>query len=114
MVVDDEPFNLEIMSAYLEDDYEVVIFESAQSALDYLENDQPDLILMDNMMPEMNGLEACQIIKQNDALSQIPVIVVSAYASRSDIDEASAFGADDYLTKPFEEEDLFTVIRKYL
>jgi CheY-like chemotaxis protein len=74
----------------------------------------PDLILMDIEMPRMNGLEACRLLKQNEATKDIPVVLLTMRGEETFVRQAYDNGCNDFLTKPVNEEKLATVIRKYL
>jgi len=111
LCVDDEPLNLAILEAQLEDYYEIYTADSGKEGLEMLATVKPDIVLMDWMMPGMDGLQATSLIKHQ---SDIPVIMISAKASPSDIQYALNHGVDDYLTKPFDEDDLVAVIKKYI
>jgi len=110
LCVDDEPFNLSILQCLLEDHFHVVTLESGIQALDRVHEINPDLVLIDWMMPEMDGLQATTLIKQQ---MNIPVIMLSARDDRKDIDFALSHGLDDYITKPFDEESLFASLNKF-
>jgi putative two-component system response regulator len=100
LVVDDEPTNLRVLRQILQNDYTLSFSRSGQDALDLVEREQPDLILLDIMMPEMTGLEVCQRLKANPDFAHIPVIFVTALQDA--VDEAYGFeiGAVDYIVKP--------------
>lgn len=100
LIVDDEPTNLRILKLILQDDYDLVFAKSGQQAISIVENDLPNLILMDVMMPEMTGFDACKQIKSNSKTAHIPVIFVTAL--KEEVDETSGFecGGVDYITKP--------------
>lgn len=100
LIVDDEPTNLRILKLILQDDYDLVFAKSGQQAISIVENDLPNLILMDVMMPEMTGFDACKQIKSNRKTAHIPVIFVTAL--KEEVDETSGFecGGVDYITKP--------------
>lgn len=111
---DDEPFNLEIVQEYLADTYEVDTAENGSECIEYFKSNTPDLIILDHLMPEYDGLEVCKFLKSNEEMKNIPVIIASGNASQKHINEAYQAGADDYLTKPFEEDDLLKIIKKHL
>jgi len=113
LIVDDEELNLEIISEYLEDNYTISTAEDGVVAWEMLEKspDDFDVILLDRMMPNMNGLEVLEKIKQHPVLQHCPVIFQTAKASVSDIAEGMNAGAYYYLTKPFEEEVLLSVTK---
>lgn len=113
LAVDDEPHNLEIISEYLDDrGYRVSLAENGTIAWDKLEADPHsfDVILLDRMMSGMDGMEVLAKIKQHPVLTHCPVILQTARAAREDILEGMKAGAYYYLTKPFEEEMLFSIV----
>jgi two-component system alkaline phosphatase synthesis response regulator PhoP len=114
LCADDEPFNLEIVEEYLEGLYQVDTVENGEDCIAYLKENTPDLVLLDHLMPELDGLEVCKIIRLDQKTKHVPVIIASGNSSQQDIDSAKEAGADDYLTKPFEEEQLIEVIKKYI
>lgn len=114
LIVDDEEINLEIISEYLSEcDYKISTAEDGVIAWDMLNTspDNYDVILLDRMMPNMNGMEVLEKIKQHPTLCNCPVIFQTAKASSADIAEGMNAGAYYYLTKPFEEEVLLSVIK---
>jgi CheY-like chemotaxis protein/anti-sigma regulatory factor (Ser/Thr protein kinase) len=117
LIVDDEELNLEIVSEYLsESDYKISTAEDGVIAWDMLSNapNDFDVILLDRMMPNMNGMEVLEKIKQDPVLNNCPVIFQTAKASTADIAEGMNAGAYYYLTKPFEEEILLSVVNTAL
>ncbi len=114
IVVDDELPNRLILEELLGDDYEVVSFESGNELLDKVSNCQPDLILLDVMMPGLNGIEACQQLKSQPDYRGLPVIFVSALSSSEDRLAGYGAGGDDYITKPFDDEELFAKVKMTL
>jgi len=106
LIVEDEQ-NLQLILKYnLElDGNEVVVAGNGQEGLD-LVDDSIDLILMDVMMPVMNGLDACRKLKADSKTQQIPIFMLTAKSQISDIEAAFEAGANDYLTKPFEPAKL--------
>lgn len=113
LIVDDEKLNLEIISEYLSDDYQVSTAENGIVAWKMLEKspDTYDVILLDKMMPEMNGMEVLEKMKQHPTLQHCPVIFQTAKAGAADIAEGLNAGAYYYLTKPFEEDVLLSVTK---
>lgn len=115
LIVDDNEQNLELIEAYLED-----VGASLRTAKDGLEalakvqQQLPDLILLDVMMPHMSGFQVCRKLKASDATRHIPVIIVTALGEVSDIERAKEIGADDYLVKPVNKPDLIERVHKWL
>lgn len=101
LIVDDTPVNLKILNNVLCDKYEVVLANNGQEALRLVHRQIPDMILLDVMMPEMNGFEVCRILKEQEALKDIPVIFLTALVEEADEARGFEAGAVDYITKPF-------------
>ncbi len=117
LVVDDEPFNLDIISEYLEGaGYLLQMAESGEEAWTYLRRGELhfDLVVLDRMMPGIDGLELLRWIKADRRLADIPVIMQTAAASPEQVREGLAAGAYYYLTKPFEPESLQSIVRAAL
>jgi len=112
LVVDDNRHNLELLQAYLEElGVPVRTATQGEEAIQEVERSQPDLILLDVMMPRMSGFQACQRLKQNPATRDIPVIMVTALNEVGDVERAVESGADDFLTKPVNKLELLTRVR---
>lgn len=101
LIVDDVPENLTILYRTLSDEYEIIGASSGQEALRLMPLTNPDMILLDIMMPEMNGYEVCRILKEQDDFRDIPVIFITALIEETDEAKGFALGAVDYITKPF-------------
>ena len=114
LLVDDNPTNLAILEEMLGDEYRWEAATSGEEALEIAPDFQPDLILLDVMMPGINGYETCRRIRANPALRNVKIVMVSAKALVSERLEGYDAGADDYLTKPFEEKELLAKVRVYL
>jgi len=115
LVVEDQESLLKLESILLTSrGFEVRGVTDGQAALDALEDELPDLILLDIMLPDMDGFEICRRVKGNERTSQIPVIMVTARKSRMDLQLSQEAGADDYITKPFKSAMLIETIQKYL
>lgn len=115
LVVEDNADNMALAEEILEDaGFEAVPVTRAEDGIERLHQGGIDLVLMDISLPEMDGLEATQIIKGDGALKTIPVIGLSAHAMKSDRDAALAAGCDDYETKPINEESLLQTINRLL
>ena len=101
LVVDDDDLNLEFMQAYLETaDYHVQTAHSGEHALKDVDLSPPDVILLDVRMGGMSGYEVCKALKSNDITRHIPVLVVTGFTQKRDIEAIIAAGADDILLKP--------------
>ncbi len=115
LVVDDNLQNLELILAYLEDiDCETLSAEGGQQALDIVENNPPDLVLLDVMMPKISGFEVCKRIKNDPKTAEIPIIMVTALSEMGDIERAISSGTDDFLSKPVNKWELLTRVRTML
>ena len=114
LVVDDTEFNRDLIVQLLEEDYDMVIAENGEEAVQKTESERPDLILMDLGMPVMDGWEATRKIKANDAVKHIPVIAVTSHAMVGDEIDARKAGCDDYLPKPIDDELLIRKIKNFI
>lgn len=115
LAVDDTPANLQVLAGMLKDrGYKVRPVPSGKLALLAAQRDPPDLILLDINMPEMNGYEVCEQLKADEALNGIPVIFISALTEQLDKVRAFATGGVDYLTKPFQMEELHARVETHL
>ncbi|NKB71191.1 MAG: response regulator [Candidatus Latescibacteria bacterium] len=115
LLVDDTPANLHILCAFLEGEgYSLAIAQNGEEALDLVQQEQPDLILLDVMMPGMDGFEVCRRLQQNKATRPIPVIFVTAKDLTEGAVEGFATGAVDYITKPFREAEVLARVRTHL
>ncbi|HUI31049.1 MAG TPA: response regulator [Candidatus Acidoferrales bacterium] len=94
--------------------YEVVHAENGKLGLEAARNNRPDLILLDVMMPVMNGLDALKALKSDDNLKSVPVIMLSAQASEPAVVEGFKLGADDYITKPFRANEFIARVEAVL
>lgn len=115
LIVDDEPLNLDYIEQRLEDlDYKIITAADGQDALDKIKSQQPDLILLDLMMPVLDGFGVLKIIKEDNYLRDIPVIIVSAVDDSKSIVKGIKQGADDYITKPIDAERLVKKVKEHL
>ena len=115
LIVDDEPFNLDLLEQELgEYDYAIERASDGVEALEKTESFKPDVILLDYMMPRMNGLEVVKRLRGNPAHNGIPVILLTAKATQVDKIAGLDAGADDYVTKPFDSFELLARVRAML
>jgi PleD family two-component response regulator len=113
LLVDDDPVNLDMLSTILGDDYNIMVASSGAQALQ-LATEQPDLILLDIMMPEMNGYEVCMRLKSAPAISGIPVIFVTGMNNPEDEIKGLSLGAVDYFIKPMHAAITLARIKTHL
>jgi DNA-binding response OmpR family regulator len=115
LLVDDTPANLDLLVDYLtRADFEVFVAENSQSALERLRYLQPDLILLDVLLPGISGFELCRAIKANAQTRHIPVIFLTAREETADKVKGFAVGGVDYITKPLEEAEVLARVRTHL
>jgi len=115
LVVDDTVENLSLMAAILKDDYKVKVANNGEKAITIANLvPQPDLILMDIMMPEMDGYEAMKAIRSQVKFKRLPVIALTAKAMKDDKQKCIDAGANDYITKPIDVERLLSLMRVWL
>ncbi len=115
LIVDDIPKNLQILGSILNlESYQIAFASSGEQALAVLETTQPDIILLDIMMPDMDGMEVCARIKSNPEICDIPIIFITGRAEQEDIVKGLKLGAVDYITKPFNTPELLTRVKTHL
>jgi diguanylate cyclase (GGDEF)-like protein len=115
LIVDDEPVNIDILMDLLKSDYKLVAALNGEKALNVATSkNPPDLILMDIMMPGMNGYQVCKTLKASEATKNIPVLFVTAVSEIMDEAKAFRFGAVDYITKPFHPPVVLARINTHL
>jgi signal transduction histidine kinase/HPt (histidine-containing phosphotransfer) domain-containing protein len=106
-IIDDEPCNLDAIQFLLEDeDYIFHYASSGRRAIDRLDRFQPDIILLDVMMPDLDGIEVCRLIKASPQWQSIPIIMVTALTEKTDLVRCLAAGADDFISKPVDRLEL--------
>ena len=110
LAVDDNSINLAVIEELLESQYNLITVSTGIDALKIAQEFRPDLILLDIMLCGMNGYEVCQQVRQNSSLRHTKIIIVSAKAMESDRLKGYQAGADDYLTKPFNGEELLAKV----
>jgi len=115
VVVDDEPDILELVSLHLKKSgFKVKEFLDAESFTTFLNANLPDLIILDLMLPDTDGLEICKCLKRKDTLSSIPIIMLTAKGEETDKILGLELGADDYVTKPFSPKELVARVKAVL
>jgi len=115
MIIDDMPENLDILSGMLEEKgYKIRPVTNGKSALHSIKISQPDLILLDINMSEMNGYEVCSQLKNDEKLKEIPIIFISALNDTSDKLKAFSIGGVDYITKPFQHDEVIARIDTHI
>ncbi len=115
LVVDDEQDAVDLVAFNLKQSgFQVVTAPDGASALDKVHKHQPDLIVLDVMMPELDGLEVCKLLRKDSATADIPILMLTAKATEVDRILGLELGADDYVTKPFSPRELVLRVRKLL
>jgi len=115
LVVDDQPYDTLLLSSYLKDEgYQVLTANTGQEALKIVFSESPDIVLSDVMMPGMDGFEVCHRIKQNKHSVLIPVVLITALDGQSDRIKGIKAGADEFLSKPINREELMARVRSLL
>ncbi len=114
LIVDDAPDNIQIINAILEDDYDILFATSGEKAIEIAMSENPDLILLDVMMPNMDGYEVCQELKSYKQFHHIPIIFLTAMSDIEDETKGLELGAIDYITKPFSPAIVEVRIKNHL
>ena len=114
LMVDDNPHNLQLLGTLLEGTYQTAIVRDGRKALEFVKKRLPDVILLDIMMPEIDGFEVCARLKADPTTSAIPIIFLTAKTETADILKGFQLGAVDYVTKPFQKEELLARINTHL
>ena len=114
LIVDDDARVNKFVQMSLKDSYKTLSAKNGEEAVGLAVMEVPDLIIMDLMMYEMNGLEAIRLIRQNPKTRTIPIIAITGGLSNTIEDECSRIGCDDYLSKPFTGAELSSHIKKLL
>lgn len=113
LIVDDEPDIVDLLSFHLsENGYEVASAFSGARALKAATDDPPDGIVLDLMIPDLDGISVCEFLHRNSATSHIPIIILTGCAAEGTRDVALRYGASDYLTKPFRPKEVVERVKK--
>lgn len=114
LIVDDTKINIDILIELLDDTYDVIVSLGAKRALEIVEETAVDIILLDILMPDINGYDVCRILKTKDSTKNIPVIFITANTDEESIDLAYQVGGIDYITKPFKALELLARVKTQL
>lgn len=114
LVVDDEPHIAKLIKLSLKKKFDVIEAYNGQTAIEKTNKEKPDLVLLDIMMPGMNGLEVCKKLKHNKITKDIPIVILSAKSQLDDKFQGIDAGAIDYITKPFDPVDLLKKVEANL
>ncbi len=115
VLAEDEPQIARLIEFKLKKEgYEVTWTENGEEALKAIKADKPDLILLDVMMPVMDGYEVLRRLKENESLRSIPVVMLTARAQEKDVVKGIDMGAEDYITKPFHPAELLARVKRIL
>ncbi len=106
LIVDDEPHIVNLIKMTLEDKYDVIEAYSGTQALESVKKTTPDIILLDLMMPHVDGFKTCQLLREMPQTRRTPIMILSAKSQIADKFKSVNVGADDYMVKPFEPADL--------
>lgn len=112
LAVDDAPENLALIIAILKEGYTMSVATNGQKALQMAASLKPDLILLDVLMPEMDGFEVCRALKENESTKKIPIVFVTSNANMQEIDKMLKAGGADCISKPIEPQTLKNAIAK--
>ena len=115
LIVDDKPANLSVLFEFLADaNFQILVAEDSEGAIQTAKYAAPDLILLDVLMPEVDGFETCRRLKLDEQTREIPVIFLTALNETVDKVKGLELGAVDYLTKPLQEEEVLARVRLHL
>jgi len=115
LIVDDEEGIVKVVKMYLEHhDYEVITASDGQEGLERAKTEKPDLIVLDLMLPKMDGYKVCGLLKRDTRYAKTPVILFTAKTQEKDVKLGEEVGADAYITKPFEPEVLLSKIEELI
>jgi len=115
LIVDDEEGIVKVVKMYLEHhDYEVITASEGQEGLEKAKTEKPDLIVLDLMLPRINGYKVCGLLKKDTRYAKIPIILFTAKTQEKDMKLGQEVGADAYIIKPFEPEILLSKIKEFI
>ncbi len=112
LVIDDEPDLVDMVKSFLQKKgYSIITAYDGKEALQMIRTEKPDLIVLDLMLPKMDGYRICRMVKFDEKLKHIPIVIISVRASDADKKMGREVGADDYITKPFDFKVLHSSIK---
>ncbi|PWB54847.1 MAG: hypothetical protein C3F06_03485 [Candidatus Methanoperedenaceae archaeon] len=114
LIVDDDPVNIELLEGYLSKDYDILKAFDGNEALSIVEENPPDIILLDLIMPGINGYQVCKKLKDDPKTNHIPIVIVTSLHETEDRNKAIEAGADDFITKPFDIMELSVRVKSHL
>lgn len=115
LAVDDDPVIQRLLQVNLEmEGFDVELASDGVEALERMRASTPDLVLLDVMMPELDGWAVCAQMKEDPALAEVPIIFLSARAQDTDVERGTGLGADAYITKPFDPIDLVALVQELI
>lgn len=114
LITDDEFSNTFVLKKFLSKEYEVKIARNGKEAIELVKSFQPDLLLLDIVMPEISGLEVCETLSKDRDFADMPIILITSKSSANDIQKGFEAGATDYLAKPFSKIELEARIKTAL
>jgi len=115
LLIEDNPNNIKLIVMLLEQqEYKVSVAVDAESGIELAKSVYPDMILLDIQLPEMDGMEACRIIRGDPKLAYIPIIALTAFAMPGDKDRILASGFDEYMAKPFNYREFLKLVERLI
>lgn len=114
LIVDDVPLGIKLLGELLSGEYEVMVATNGRKALEIAKNHDPELILLDVVMPEMDGFETCRRLKEDPQTADIPVIFVTAMSETEDIVRGFEVGGQDYILKPFRKNEVLARVKTHI
>jgi len=115
LIVDDEPSIIVPVQFLMEQNgYDVLVAFSGEEAMEVIEENQPDLILLDIMLPVIDGFEVCQRVRENPQWNKIKIILLTALGSDANVEKGLALGADAYITKPFSNIEIVDKVKELM
>lgn len=114
LIVDDAPISLKMAAEILDGVYKLALAESGAAALLFVAERHPDLILLDIVMPDLDGFTVCKKLKESSETADIPVIFLTGRASNGDIAKSYDLGGADYLTKPFNASEMLAKVKTHI